>query len=126
MKENNIPESFENAMNDLVVGRVVPLNTALNEPYKELDNIDSLKLHNHVLKVANDELDEENKRLKEDLELYKKVNVDLRKEIRMLEKLIELNMKDLWDIADQRDWYYEEYQKLKRKEELKQAAWRRK
>jgi hypothetical protein len=100
-------------MNDLVVGRVVPLNTALNEPYKELDNIDSLKLHNHVLKVANDELDEENKRLKEDLELYKKVNIDLRKEIRMLEKLIELNMKDLWDIADQRDWYYEEYQKLK-------------
>ena len=41
------------------------------------------------------------------------VNVDLRKEIKMLEKLIELNMKDLWDIADQRDWYYEEYQKLK-------------
>jgi len=33
--------------------------------------------------------------------------------IRMLEKLIELNMKDLWDIADQRDWYYEEYRKLK-------------
>jgi hypothetical protein len=205
MKENNIPESFENAMNDLVVGRVFPLNTALNEPYKELDNIDSLKLHNHVLAVANDELDEENKHLKEDIELYKKVNIDLRKEltmyekliesnttytktlssvdwkelhdmqqklvislelekiklekekesvfksfetfkdryykqreivqkhkqlndvaylwkvelekakeqIEMLEKLIELNMKDLWDIADQRDWYYEEYQKLK-------------
>jgi hypothetical protein len=37
----------------------------------------------------------------------------LEEEIRMLEKLIELNMKDLWDIADQRDWYYEEYQKLK-------------
>lgn len=35
--------------------------------------------------------------------------------IKMLEKLIELNMKDLWDIADQRDWYYEEYQKLKSK-----------
>ncbi len=52
-------------------------------------------------------------RLEDDLNLYKKVNIDLRKEIRMLEKLIELNMKDLWDIADQRDWYYEEYQKLK-------------
>lgn len=99
MKENNIPESFKNAMNDLVVGRVVPLNTALNEPYKELVNIDSLKLHNHVLTVGNDELDEENKKLK--------------KEVQKLEKLIELNMKDLWDIADQRDWYYEEYQKLK-------------
>lgn len=33
----------------------------------------------------------------------------------MLEKLIELNMNDLWDIADQRDWYYNEYRKLKDK-----------
>jgi len=115
MKENSIPESFENAMNDLVVGGIVPLNTALTEPYKELVNIDSLKLHNHVLKVGNDELDEENKRLKEDLELYKKINIDLRKELRMLEKLIELNMKDLWDISDQRDWYYEECEKLKKR-----------
>jgi hypothetical protein len=41
------------------------------------------------------------------------VNVKLRREIRMLEKLIELNMKDLHDITDQRDWYYEEYRKLK-------------
>ena len=37
------------------------------------------------------------------------------KTIKMLEKLIELNMNDLWDIADQRDWYYEEYRKLKDK-----------
>jgi hypothetical protein len=113
MKENNIPESFENAMNDLVVGRVVPLNMSLNEPYKELDNVDSLKLHNHVLKVANDELDKENKYLKDELALYKKVNLGLRKELTMCEKLVELNMKDFWDVADQRDWYYEEYQKLK-------------
>lgn len=35
------------------------------------------------------------------------------KTIKMLEKLMELNMNDLWDIADQRDWYYEEYRKLK-------------
>jgi hypothetical protein len=113
MKENNIPESFKNAMNDLVVGRVVPLNTALNEPYKELDDVESLKLHNHVLMVANDELDQENKHLKNDLELYKKVNLDLRKELTLCEKLVELNMKDFWDIVDQRDWYCEEYQKLK-------------
>ncbi len=59
------------------------------------------------------QMEEEIKRLQEDLSLYKKVNLDLRKEITMLEKLIELNMKDLHDIADQRDWYYEEYQKLK-------------
>jgi archaellum component FlaC len=44
-----------------------------------------------------------------------KENERLKKEIKMLEKLIELNMKDLWDIADQRDWYYEEYRKLKDK-----------
>jgi len=43
------------------------------------------------------------------------VNANLRKEIKMLETLIELNMKDLWDIADQRDWYYEEYRKFKNK-----------
>ncbi len=61
------------------------------------------------------QMEEEIKRLQEDLSLYKKVNLDLRKEITMLEKLIELNMKDLHDIADQRDWYYEEYQKLKDK-----------
>jgi translation initiation factor 2B subunit (eIF-2B alpha/beta/delta family) len=62
------------------------------------------------------QLEEEIKRLQEDLSLYKKVNLDLRKEITMLEKLIELNMKDLHNIADQRDWYYEEYQKLKTKD----------
>ncbi len=54
-------------------------------------------------------------RLKEDLELYKKVNLDLRKELTMCEKLVELNMKDFWELVDQRDWYYEEYQKLKEK-----------
>jgi hypothetical protein len=62
------------------------------------------------------QMEEEIKRLQEDLSLYKKVNLDLRKEITMIEKLIELNMKDLWDIADQRDWYYEEYRKLKDKD----------
>jgi predicted enzyme involved in methoxymalonyl-ACP biosynthesis len=61
------------------------------------------------------QMEEEIKRLQEDLSLYKKVNLDLRKEITMIEKLLELNMKDLHDIADQRDWYYDEYQKLKDK-----------
>ncbi len=62
------------------------------------------------------QMEEEIKRLQEDLSLYKKVNLDLRKEITMIEKLLELNMKDLHNIADQRDWYYEEYRKLKDKE----------
>jgi hypothetical protein len=64
-------------------------------------------------------------RLKEDLELYKKVNLDLRKELTMCEKLVELNMKDFWELVDQRDWYYEEYQKLKKEIELRETCWRR-
>ena len=60
-------------------------------------------------------LREEIQRAREDVSLIMEVNVKLRKELRMLEKLIELNMKDLHDIADQRDWYYEEYRKLKDK-----------
>ena len=32
-----------------------------------------------------------------------------------LKKIIELNLNDLWDIVDQRDWYYSEYQRLKNK-----------
>ncbi len=50
-----------------------------------------------------------------DIKLFSEVNVSLRKEIRQLETLLELNMKDFWDVCDQRDWYYEEYQKLKDK-----------
>jgi hypothetical protein len=45
---------------------------------------------------------------------------ECRRQNKMLEKLIELNMNDLHEIADQRDWYYEEYQKMKAgNEELK-------
>lgn len=60
-------------------------------------------------------LREEIQKAREDVSLIMEVNVKLRRELRMLEKLIELNMKDLHDIADQRDWYYEEYRKLKDK-----------
>lgn len=45
---------------------------------------------------------------------------ECRRQNKMLEKLIELNMNDMHEIADQRDWYFEEYQKMKaRNEELK-------
>ena len=64
-----------------------------------------------IIKDLREELD----RCFKDTSLIIEVNVKLRREIRMLEKLIELNMKDLHDIADLRDWYYEEYQKLKNK-----------
>lgn len=39
--------------------------------------------------------------------------LEYKDKVRMLEKLIELNMKDFWGVCDQRDWYYEEFQKLK-------------
>jgi hypothetical protein len=46
-------------------------------------------------------------------------HIDLLKECKrqnqMLEKLIELNMNDLQDIVDQRDWYYDRYSQLKDK-----------
>jgi hypothetical protein len=45
---------------------------------------------------------------------YLEVNVKLRKELRMMEKLLELNMKDFHDIAEQRDWYYERYTHYKK------------
>jgi hypothetical protein len=60
------------------------------------------------------QLEEEIKRYQEDLSLYKKVNLDLRKEITMTEKLLELNMKDLHNITEQRDWYYERYTHYKK------------
>jgi hypothetical protein len=58
-------------------------------------------------------LRQEIQKAREDISLIMKVNVDLRKELTMLEKLNEFNMQDLWHIADQRDWYHEEYAKLK-------------
>ena len=51
----------------------------------------------------------------EELQQWKESYRSLWKKNMLSEKLNELNMKDLWDIADQRDWYYEEYRKLKDK-----------
>lgn len=74
------------------------------------------------IETINKQLLKEVERLKDDLELYRKVNLDLRKELTMLEKLNELNIKDLWDIADQRDWYYEECQKLKSSNQIRNVT----
>lgn len=52
---------------------------------------------------------------REDITLIMEVNVKLRKELRMMQKLMQLNMQDLHDVADQRDWYYEEHRKIKHK-----------
>jgi hypothetical protein len=48
-------------------------------------------------------------------EIYNKIREETKEEIKKLDKLLELNMNDFWDICDQRDWYYEEYRKLKDK-----------
>jgi FtsZ-binding cell division protein ZapB len=70
----NIPESFDKAVKDIEEGKTVPLNTALNEEpptesetFKKIckeiqelfDKIEALELRNHVLTVANEDLDEE-------------------------------------------------------------------
>jgi hypothetical protein len=100
-----LPDSFNQATNDTEEDKIT------NQDWKKLHDMQQRLVIS--LELEKIKMQENHDRLKEDLELYKKVNLDLRKELRMLEKLIELNMKDLWDIADQRDWYYEEYQKLK-------------
>ena len=38
-------------------------------------------------------------------ELFKEL-LDCKDEIRKLKKLLELNMRDFWELIDQRDWYY--------------------
>ena len=40
---------------------------------------------------------------------------ECKRQNKMLEKLIELNMYDMQDIVDQRDWYYDRYIQLKDK-----------
>lgn len=40
---------------------------------------------------------------------------ECKRQNKMLEKLIELNMKDMQSIVDQRDWFYERYMQLKDK-----------
>ena len=42
---------------------------------------------------------------------------ECRKQNKMLEKLIELNMNDLHEIVDQRDWYFDRYKQLKDEKE---------
>jgi len=94
---NKQTEHFLQALQDIEQGKIVPLDKALNEePPKDIDQIDS-----------------EREAWKRMFDLQTKLVMGLEMEKIKLEKLIELNMKDLHDIVDQRDWYYEEYRKLK-------------
>jgi hypothetical protein len=102
---NKQTEHFLKALQDIEQGKVVPLDKALNEepPSKELQKVfDSIE-----------SIDAEREAWKRMFDLQTKLVMGLEMDKIRLEKLIELNMKDLHDIADQRDWYYEEYRKLK-------------
>lgn len=63
-----------------------------------------------IIKDLREELD----RCFKDTSLIIEVNVKLRREMRMLEKLLELNMNDMHNLAEQRDWYYERYTHYKK------------
>lgn len=49
----------------------------------------------HTLKVC----------IQQKQELFEEL-LEAKDKIKMLEKLLELNMNDFWEMADQRDWYY--------------------
>ena len=70
----NIPDSFYKALKDIEKGKTVPLDKALNEEpptesetFKKIckeiqelfDKIEALELRNHVLTVANEDLDKD-------------------------------------------------------------------
>ena len=84
--EKYIPESFDKAVKDIEEGKTIPLDTALNEEpptesetFKKIckeiqelfDKIDALELRNHVLTVANEDLDRMNKKLELERDEYK-------------------------------------------------------
>lgn len=106
--EKYIPESFDKAIKDIKEGKTVPLDTALNEEpptesetFKKIckeiqelfDKIDALELRNHVLVVANEDLDKINKKLKQERDEYK-IGHD------RYEKLRRLSPKEFHDLYD--------------------------
>jgi len=102
----NIPESFDKAVKDIEEGKTVPLDTALNkepltesETFKKIckeiqelfDKISALELHNHVLIVANEDLDKINKKLEQERDEYK-IGHD------RYEKLRRLNLQEMKEL----------------------------
>ncbi len=102
----NIPESFDKAVKDIEEGKTVPLDTALkeeppteSETFKKIckeiqelfDKISALELHNHVLIVANEDLDRMNKKLEQERDEYK-IGHD------RYEKLRRLNLREIKEL----------------------------
>lgn len=121
----NQTDQFLNALKDIEEGKIVDLDKALNEePPKDIDQIDNEReawkrmfdLQSRLvvgLETDKIKLEKENKKLFEDLQQWKQLYSTLWKKNMMNEKLIKLNMNDFHNVVDQRDWYYEEYRKLK-------------
>lgn len=116
----NIPESFDKAVKDIEEGKTVPLDTALNkepptesETFKKIckeiqelfDKIEALELRNHVLIVANEDLDKDLNDARElfqtAIELAKKYK-DERDEYKIghdrYEKLRRLNLQEMKEL----------------------------
>ncbi len=78
----------------------------------EQDSNGSLKEHFQV--IIND-YEKQKSDLIEEINIWIKLYENAKNKIKMLKKLNELNINDFHDVVDQRDWYYEEYRKLKDK-----------
>ena len=102
---NKQTEHFLQALQDIEQGKVVPLDKAL---YEEPPSEELQKVFKDI-----ESIDAEREAWKRMFDLQSKLVMRLEMDKIRLEKLIELNMKDLHDVVDQRDWYYEEYRKLK-------------
>ena len=102
---NKQTEHFLKALQDIEQGKVVTLDKLLNE---EPSSEEQQKVFDSI-----ESIDAEREAWKRMFDLQSKLVMGLEMDKIRLEKLIELNMKDLHNIADQRDWYYEEYRKLK-------------
>ena len=135
---NKQTEHFLQALTDIEQGNIVLLDKALQqEPtseelqkvFKDIEKLDAEReagkkmfnlQSNLVVGLEMDkirlekDLREELDRCFKDTSLIIEVNVKLRREMRMLEKLLELNMKDMHNLAEQRDWYYERYTHYKK------------
>lgn len=122
---NKQTEHFLRALKDIEEGKIVDLDKALNEePPKDIDQIDNEReawkrmfdLQSRLvvgLETDKIKLEKENKKLFEDLQQWKQLYSTLWKKNMLNDKLIKLNMNDFHNVVDQRDWYYEEYRKLK-------------
>ncbi len=81
----------------------------------QVELLEQNDIYRERLKNTIKDYEQERLNIINEMNTWKNLYMKAKHEIETLEKLIELNMSDCHDIADQRDWYYEEYRKLKDK-----------